>query len=496
MLARLGRADAAVADAGDEDEHGDDAGADDERPARPRRVQVGAGTEIEGTVLRLSVAGADVETPAGILLVPMREFGRGFVREPSDALAIGQTVRGVVQTGADGSPILSLAGGAHDLLAEIAARGPGAILLGRVHESRPGLVKIDVAAGVTGVIRLGRDARGPRAGSRLPVEVVAVSAEEGRLELRLAGADAEPGEPLRLYDGGPAFLEGAAVEGDAERIARLEDELDRVEAERDELLGEVNRLRARLGEDRGDRGPGRSFAPRESGDRPYRPRDGGGDRPYRPRDGGGGERPSRPREGGGDRPYRPRDGGGDRPYRPRDGGGGDRPFRPRDGGGERPFRPREGGDRPYRPQGEGGGDRPYRRDGGGGERPHRPREGGDRPYRPQGEGGGDRPYRPRDGGGGERPYRPREEVAIDRTGRRARVAATGRTARATAVAASAPSAPARVAAATGGPAVVAAATGARPASGPRGRRAIARRARRATGPSGRAATTSSSGLSS
>lgn len=116
---------------------------------------------------------------------------------------------------------------------------------------------------------------------------------------------------------------------------------------------------------------------REGGEqRPYIPRprfnpnneDGGEQRPYRPRTGGY-------NQGGGDRPYRPRtggynrDGGEQRPYSPRprfnNGEGGEqRPYRPRTGG----YNQGGGGDRPYRPRTGGG----YNQ-GGGYNRPSRPR---------------------------------------------------------------------------------------------------------------------------
>lgn len=116
---------------------------------------------------------------------------------------------------------------------------------------------------------------------------------------------------------------------------------------------------------------------REGGEqRPYTPRprfnpnneDGGEQRPYRPRTGGY-------NQGGGDRPYRPRtggynrDGGEQRPYSPRprfnNGEGGEqRPYRPRTGG----YNQGGGGDRPYRPRTGGG----YNQ-GGGYNRPSRPR---------------------------------------------------------------------------------------------------------------------------
>jgi len=181
----------------------------------------------------------------------------------------------------------------------------------------------------------------------------------------------------------------------------------------------------RIGEDRprregpgGDRGrPDRSGSDRPRGSRsgdPKRdygkPREDRDDRPkraYSPRAEG-----AEPREGGGFRPWEnateraPRE-GGDRAFKPR----GDRP-----GGGDRKpgwakAGPRAEGDRParaYKPR-EGGDDRPR---GDRPARPFKPREGGDRPE------GGKRPYAGKPAGaGGERParaYKPREGGAADR----------------------------------------------------------------------------------
>ena len=211
----------------------------DATPRRPRAT-VRVGDRIEGTIVRLSRAGADVEIGSGDVFVPMRELAPGFVRDVADAVRIGQRVIGDVVEGRDGEPVLRLAGGTRDVAADVRARGTGAIL--RARTRRPGAhgTSVELAPGLQARLRLPTGARPPREDTLMLVELIGLDDE---LEVAAAPPDAAAGEPVRLFDDGPGFLAEADV-----RAARppASDRIRELEHELAEARAEIARLQALL----------------------------------------------------------------------------------------------------------------------------------------------------------------------------------------------------------------------------------------------------------